>query len=159
MGGDREGRELVRRRTQYIVIHCSATAPNSDIGVDEIRDWHVNQRGWSDIGYHCVIRRDATIEFGRHFDEVGAHVKGQNMRSVGVCMVGGIDTFGKAKDNFTRDQYESLDAVVAMLRRAYPNAKVVGHRDLSPDKNGDGVVTSDEWVKECPSFEVSEHYE
>jgi len=108
------------------------------------------------IGYHAVIRRDGQIEFGRHFDKAGAHVKGQNYRSVGVALVGGLNVAGKAENNFTDEQWESLDAVVAMLRRAYPYAEVLGHRDLSPDLDGDGIIEKHEWVKQCPCFSVSE---
>jgi len=133
----------MRRKTDYIVVHCSATPSTSDIGVDEIDDWH-KQRGWSGIGYHAVIRRDGEIEFGRHFDEVGAHVKGQNYRSVGVCMVGGVDTQGDAEDNFTEEQYESLVAILVTLERAYPFAEILGHRDLSPDLDGDGIIEEHE---------------
>jgi N-acetyl-anhydromuramyl-L-alanine amidase AmpD len=130
----------MRRRTDFIVVHCSATPPESDIGVDEIRDWHVNQNGWSDIGYHAVIRRDGEIEFGRHFDLAGAHVSGQNYRSIGVCMVGGVDHRGNPENNFTQDQFESLTILLDMLERAYPMAKTLGHRDLSPDLDGDGII-------------------
>ena len=146
----------MRRKTKYIVVHCSATTPTSDIGADEIRDWHVRGNGWSDIGYHAVIRRDGEIEFGRHFDVSGAHVKGQNFQSVGICMVGGIDDEGNSEDNFTDFQYESLAYVVSMLVKAYPDADVLGHRDLSPDLDGDGVVEKDEWLKDCPCFDVRE---
>ncbi len=146
----------MRRRTEYIVVHCSATPPSSDIGADEIDTWHKN-RGWKKIGYHAVIRRSGEIEFGRSFDEVGAHVKGWNTRSVGVCLVGGVtEDDGEAEDNFTQAQYESLMCVVAMLERAYPDAEVLGHRDLSPDLDGDGVVEESEWIKDCPCFDVRE---
>lgn len=148
----------MRRRDDFIVIHCSATGPTSDIGADEIDQWH-KAKGWSGIGYHAVIRRDGEIEFGRHFDEVGAHVQGQNARSVGICMVGGVDAEGNAENNFTEDQFESLDLLVAMLRRAYPTAEVLGHRDLSPDLDGDGIIEKNEWLKECPSFSVKEWLE
>jgi N-acetyl-anhydromuramyl-L-alanine amidase AmpD len=144
----------MRRETKYIVIHCSATAPSSDIGADEIDSWH-KKRGWDGIGYHVVIRRDGRVEFGRHFDDVGAHVRGWNTRSVGVCMVGGVDADGTPEDNFTQEQYDTLVATVVMLERAYPDAGVVGHRDLSPDKDGDGVIEPHEWLKACPSFDVS----
>lgn len=144
----------MRRTTKYIVVHCSATPPSSDIGADEIRDWHTRRNNWSDIGYHTVIRRDGVIEFGRHFDKPGAHVKGQNFQSVGVCLVGGVNERGIAEKNFTDEQMRSLVFVLHVLSLAYPGAEVLGHRDLSPDRNGDGIVTRDEWVKDCPCFDV-----
>ena len=145
----------MRRQTKYIVVHCSATRSNQDIGADEIRQWHLNN-GWDDIGYHAVIRRDGRIEFGRHFDEPGAHVKSHNFQSVGVCMVGGVDHEGKAENNFTAQQFVSLKGILVVLRRAYTGAVVVGHRDLSPDLDGDGVIEEHEWMKECPSFDIME---
>ena len=145
----------MRRRyiTKFIVFHCSATPPNSDIGAQEIDDWH-RERGWNEIGYHAVIRRDGTIEWGRHMDEVGAHVKGKNMQSVGVCLVGGVDASGAPADNFTNAQLISAQLVSAVLQRAYPGAEVLGHRDLSPDLNGDGIIQKHEWVKDCPSLDA-----
>jgi N-acetylmuramoyl-L-alanine amidase len=117
----------MRRKTDFIVVHCSASGPDSDIGVDEIDQWH-KDRGWDGIGYHAVIRRSGEIEFGRHFDVAGSHVKGQNYRSVGLCLVGGVDERGEPENNFTHDQFESLRALLDMLQRAYPNAAVLGHR-------------------------------
>lgn len=144
-----------RTKTDTIVVHCSATQPTQDIGADTIRKWHKEQ-GWQDIGYHLVIRRNGMLEFGRKLDEVGAHVQGHNATSVGICLVGGIDAKGKAEDNFTPAQYQMLRAVLNFLAALYPNArkKIVGHRDLSPDKNGDGQITPNEWIKECPCFDV-----
>jgi N-acetylmuramoyl-L-alanine amidase len=143
----------MRRKTDYIVVHCSATRPSADIGADEITVWH-RKRGFQAIGYHAVIRRNGEIEFGRNFETPGAHVTGQNMRSVGVCMVGGIGENGKAENNFTPAQFESLRCIVMMLKRSWPNAEVLGHRDLSPDLDGDGIVERHEWVKDCPSFDA-----
>lgn len=144
----------MRRRTLFIVVHSSATRASSDIGIDEIRTWHVDQNGWRDVGYAAVIRRDGEIEFGRHFDDVGAHVRGYNSRSVGICMVGGLDEDGNAEDNYTDAQYMSLYFLIATLKLAYPGAEVLGHRDLSPDLDGDGVIEEHEWLKECPCFDV-----
>jgi N-acetyl-anhydromuramyl-L-alanine amidase AmpD len=146
---------MARKRTDYVVVHCSATPPTSDIGVAEIDEMH-KARGWDGCGYHAVIRRNGVVEWGRPFDAVGAHCKGHNYQSVGVCLVGGVDKDGNAEDNFTAAQKLSLRYVLMMLRRAYPGAEVLGHRDLSPDVDGDGVVEKHEWMKECPCFEVRE---
>ena len=142
-----------RKHTKFIVVHCSATPVTSDIGVDEIRDWH-QAKGWDDVGYHSVIRRNGQIEYGRHFDAPGAHVKGKNYQSVGVCLVGGVDADGKAEANFTPDQFISLKAQLIVLKRSYPSAMILGHRDLSPDLDGDGIIERHEWLKECPCFDV-----
>ena len=144
----------MRRRTDYIVVHCSATPPTADIGADEIREWHVNKNGWRDIGYAAVIRRNGEIEFGRHFDDIGAHVRGVNAKSVGICLVGGVDANGVPENNFTEAQDTSLYYLVYMLHKAYPNAEVLGHRDLSPDLDGDGIIEEHEWLKACPCFDV-----
>lgn len=116
---------------------------------------HLN-RGWSDIGYHAVIRRGGKIEWGRHPDAAGAHVKSHNFQSIGICLVGGIDHEGKPENNFTAVQMDSLKAVLIVMKRAYPAAQIVGHRDLSPDLDGDGVIERHEWLKDCPCFDVKE---
>lgn len=144
-----------RKKTDLIVVHCSATKSHTDIGVHEIDMWH-KQKGWNGIGYHYVIRRNGNVEHGRNKDAVGAHVQGHNASSVGVCMVGGVGEDLRGQDNFTDDQYESLEVLLRELKGMYPNCKIVGHRDLSPDLNKDGVITKNEWFKECPSFEVKE---
>lgn len=145
----------VRKKTDTIVVHCSATKADQYIGVDTIRKWHLAQ-GWSDIGYHIVITRDGLIEFGRKLNAVGAHVVGHNSTSVGVCLIGGINASGKAENNFTQRQFSALRAVLTLLSETYPAARtnIVGHRDLSPDMNGDGKITPNEWIKECPCFDV-----
>jgi len=125
------------RDIDAIVIHCADTPASMDVGVDTIRDWHVNGNGWSDIGYHWVIRRDGGCEKGRDESVSGAHVRGNNSRTIGLCLVGGKGGF-----NFTRQQLAALEAKIIDLTRKYPHARVVGHRDL------DGA-------KECPVFDVS----
>lgn len=144
----------MRQRTDYIVIHCSATPPTADIGAAEIDRWH-RDRGWSGIGYHRVIRRDGRLEEGRDLDAVGAHCASHNRVSVGVCLVGGVDGSGKPACNFEQVQLDALAGTVAALQQRFPGAKVVGHRDLSPDLDGDGVISRHEWMKACPSFDVA----
>jgi N-acetylmuramoyl-L-alanine amidase len=142
----------VRKATNKIIIHTSATRANMDIGAKEIRSWHKGQ-GWTDIGYHFVIRRNGVLEKGRAENAVGAHVAGHNSDSIGICLVGGLNTTtGKAERNYTDEQYKTLRSLVSRLVVDYPNAKIYGHRDFSPDTNKNGVVDKYEWFKECPCF-------
>jgi N-acetylmuramoyl-L-alanine amidase len=138
---------MIRAKTDYIVIHCSATRPNQDIGVTELRQWH-KAKGWSDVGYHRIIKRDGTVQNGRALDAVGAHVSGYNARSVGVCLVGGVGDDWKPASNYTVPQWKALYATVAALVARYPGAKVVGHRDLLEKR-----------TKECPCFDVRPWWE
>lgn len=135
-----------RKFTDLIVVHCSATKPHMDVGAAELRQWHLD-RGWSDIGYHYVIRRSGRVEPGRALGAAGAHAQGYNDRSVGICLVGGIDDAGDPDANYTRAQYAALESLIRDLHaRAMKDPTwtsppaVLGHRDLA------GVQ------KECPCF-------
>lgn len=128
-----------RSRTDYIIVHCADTYENMDIGVDDIRRWHVDERGWIDVGYHYVIRRDGTIETGRPEHTVGSHVEGKNSVSIGICLVG-----GKPEFNFTDVQMSELRNLLNILLEDYPNAVVAGHNDFAP--------------RRCPTFKVKEWY-
>lgn len=132
------------REIDKIIVHCSATPESRDVSVDEIRDWHVNGNGWSDIGYHWVITLDGSIEKGRHESRSGAHAKGHNSRSIGVCYVGGVDSAMKPKDTRTDAQKEALHCLLIDLLKRYPNAEIIGHRDVSS--------------KACPSFDAKTEY-
>ena len=79
------------KKINTIVVHCSATPRHKDFSAEDIRDWHVKGNGWDDIGYHFVIRLDGSIEYGRMVDKYGAHVKGHNYDSLGICYIGGMD--------------------------------------------------------------------
>ena len=144
---------MSRTSTDYIVVHCSATPITSDIGASEIDAMH-KARGWSRIGYHSVIRLDGTVESGRDLWAQGAHVKGYNARSVGVCVVGGVGVDGKPECTINPAQSDSLRALLSRWQLEFPTAEIVGHRDLSPDLDQDGEVTINEWLKACPSFDV-----
>ena len=132
---------MIRNRTDYLVVHCSATAPTLDIGAKEIRGWHV-ARGWSDIGYHFVIRRNGKVELGRPENLVGSHVQGHNSNSLGICMVGGTDARQRPQNNFTAEQWASLQTLLMRLGTKYPKARILGHRDFP------GVA------KACPCFDA-----
>lgn len=127
-----------------IVVHCAATPPSMDIGVAEIRKWHTDD-GWSDVGYHYVIRRDGKEEKGRADTRQGAHVWGHNKGSIGICLIGGVDEDLKSDSNFTLRQYKSLESLLLKLIDKYPEAEIKGHRDLD---NG----------KDCPCFDVDEFW-
>jgi N-acetylmuramoyl-L-alanine amidase len=137
-----------------IVIHCTATREGHDVDAATIRKWH-QDKGWQDIGYHFVVRPNGAIERGRPEEQPGSHVAGFNAGSIGVVYVGGLDAQGRAKDTRTPLQTVSLALLVADLVKAYPGARVMGHRDLSPDKDGDGVIERHEWLKDCPCFDVA----
>lgn len=133
------------RKIDRIVIHCADTPASMDIGVDEIRKWHTDPepggRGWSDIGYHFVVRRDGTVEKGRPVSIAGAHAP-PNAHSIGICLVGGKGADGKPDSNFTRMQWAALETLVLSLWRWYGPLVVTGHRDMDSRKA-------------CPCFDVA----
>lgn len=131
----------MNRKIKYIIIHCSATPPKLDIGAAEIDRWH-RQRGWNEIGYHFVIRKNGTLEKGRDLYKVPAQAKGYNKNAIGICYVGGLDEELKPKDTRTNWQKTTMEALVKALHDIYPEAEILGHRDLP------GVH------KSCPSFDV-----
>lgn len=145
-----------RKSTKHIVLHCSATRASQNTTAAEIRKWHLD-KGWNDIGYHYVIRRDGTLENGRKPDtSVGSHVAGHNSNTLGICLVGGLSTrTGKPENNFTDAQWDTLRELLGRLTEKFPSATILGHRDLSPDKNRDGVISEGEWLKACPCFDAS----
>ena len=128
-----------RKSTEAIFVHCSATKPSMDVGVREIRQWH-KEKGWLDIGYHFVIRRDGTVEAGRDQNAVGSHVKDYNHNSVGVCLVGGVDDNNKFDANFTPAQMTALRSLLETLKVEYPGSVIRAHHDVAP--------------KACPSFNL-----
>ena len=142
-----------RQQTSYIAVHCTATKPSQDVGFKEIDAMHRN-RGFDSCGYHFIIKRDGSIDLGRPLDDVGAHIKGFNSVSVGVALAGGISEDGKPENNFTLEQFTTLEQTLTVLNKIYPKAIIKGHRDFSPDLDGDGVIEPHEWLKECPCFDA-----
>lgn len=128
---------------EYLVVHCAATRPSQDIGVADIRRWH-RKRGYFDVGYHFVIRRNGTLETGRPIDRPGAHAKGFNQNSIAICLAGGVteEDVKIPEDNFTVEQKAILRGLLAKLSALFPQATVLGHRDLP------------HVAKACPSFDV-----
>lgn len=134
------------RPVRRIIVHCSLTRPDQDIGAEEITRWHVNENGWSDIGYHYVIRRDGTLEAGRPLSREGAHCKGNNDDSIGICLVGGRKLYLATKEsmhefNYNIEQLSTLQSIIKILNDTFGPLRVSGDRDWHPDK----------W---CPGFDV-----
>ena len=132
------------RPINKIIVHCTATPEGRDVSVDTIRRWHVQDNGWSDIGYHWVIELDGSLKEGRKEYRNGAHAKGHNKDSVGVVYVGGCDDEMKPKDTRTEAQKEELVCILQDLKGRYPKAEIIGHRDVAN--------------KACPSFDAKEEY-
>ncbi|WP_067518578.1 N-acetylmuramoyl-L-alanine amidase [Endozoicomonas ascidiicola] len=137
---------IPRTKTNYIVIHCSATRADQHINTDDIRRWHMNDNGWSDIGYHWVIERDGSVQQGRDVDVQGAHVRGHNHESVGICMVGGMAENGEPEDNFTSEQWLALEMLIESLELRYPEVQVVGHYFFTPYKTCPNFIVED-WLE------------
>lgn len=116
-----------------------------DIGAATIKRWHLD-RGWSDIGYHFVIRRNGQLEKGRALETPGAHVEGHNTTTIGICLVGGLDANGKPEMNYTKEQMAQLFAVVAQLKHSYPSAVVLGHRDFPAVSKACPCFSAIEWA-------------
>lgn len=157
------GLKKSKRTITDIVVHCTASKENVHLTVEQIRTMHTapkskGGRGWSDIGYHYVVYLDGTVHEGRDVNISGAHVSGHNAHSIGIVYVGGLDSKGKAKDTRTEKQKTALFALLVDLRKIYPEAKIRGHRDFSPDLNNNGFIEPEEWIKECPCFNAISEY-
>lgn len=148
-----------KRPVNLIVIHCSATKETVDYTFEQCIKDH-QARGFKQCGYHYFIRRDGTIHTGRSLDMVGAHVAGHNQASVGICYEGGLDKSGAPKDTRTAAQKEAIKlCIIEAIEYSDKKVKrITGHRDLSPDLNGNGVVEPNEWVKSCPCFDAEPEY-
>ena len=125
------------RPIRKIVIHCSDTPDDRHVDAETIRGWHMRDNGWSDIGYHAVILRDGKVEQGRPLDTPGAHVRGHNHDSIGICLIG--------RHEFTEDQMMILEGLVRAYKSRWPQAEALGHTDLDSGKT-------------CPNLNILEWY-
>tara|TARA_R110001583_G_scaffold42174_1_gene134140 strand:+ start:429 stop:839 length:411 start_codon:yes stop_codon:yes gene_type:complete len=128
------------REINKLIVHCTDTPEGRNVSVDEVRRWHVEERGWSDIGYHIIIYLDGTVHEGRPIETPGAHCVGQNKNSIGIAYVG-----GKGSDTRTEEQKEALVDMLEYFKTLFPDAEVFGHNDFSS--------------KACPSFNAKKEYE
>lgn len=135
--------QAIMRNINEIIIHCSATPASRDIGAPEIAYYH-RHIGFETIGYHYVVRLDGTVEPGRPLTRIGAHCKGHNANSIGVCYVGGINADGLPADTRTEDQKWALRKLLISLKSQFPGAVIHSHRDFAP--------------KACPCFDATAEY-
>lgn len=132
------------RNVNEIILHCSATKEGMDFNINDIRRWHVNGNGWEDVGYHYIIKLDGEIQKGRDIEKVGAHCKGRNKHSIGICYIGGLDGDGKPKDTRTDKQKASMYMLIERLRNRFGNIPVYGHNKFAN--------------KSCPCFDAEKEY-
>ena len=131
------------RQITEIIIHCSATPIGKNYTVEDIDKWH-KAKGWKGIGYHYVIYLDGSVHKGRPEEEIGAHCKGHNSNSIGICYIGGLDEFGEPEDTRTDKQKVALIVLLKALKAKYPDATIHGHREFA--------------AKACPCFDAKEEY-
>lgn len=131
------------RDIQMIVVHCSATRCNRDYTVRQLFHDHVLVNRWRYIGYHYYIRKNGEVTETRPVERMGAHAKGYNAHSIGICYEGGLDEQGHYADTRTKKQKAAMEKLIRRLKRQFPTiSQVVGHRDLP------GVQ------KACPCFDA-----
>lgn len=143
------------RQIKYIAVHCTAGSQKQSI--DDLRA-EFRRKGWKKPGYHFVVKPDGSIVQMLDEEEVSNGVKGYNSVIINVAYIGGIDAQGKATDNRTEAQKQSLENLLRILRGKYTKAVIQGHRDFSPDLNGNGKIEKCEWIKACPCFDAKEEY-
>lgn len=130
------------REIREIIIHCSATPEGREVSLEEMHRWHVH-RGFSDVGYHFLVHLDGRVEAGRPLHRTGAHCRGHNVGSIGICYIGGLTATDRSpKDTRTPAQREALHALVTLLRLHFPKATLHGHNEFA--------------AKACPCFDVQQ---
>lgn len=147
------------RPVSWIVLHCSATRSNQSYPYDRLARDH-KKRGFGEWpGYHFYVTKDGTLYYCRPIGVKGCHVKGHNEGTVGVCYEGGLDEWGKPMDTRTAEQMITLHWLLVTLHEIWPRAKICGHRDFSPDRNGNGKIDRWEYIKACPCFDAAHEYD
>lgn len=139
------------RKIKYIAVHCTAGSQKSTVN-DLLAEFR--KKGWKAPGYHYVITADGKIHQLLDTEKVSNGVKGYNSVTVNIAYTGGMD----GVDNRTDEQKKSLVVLLKLLRKRYPDAVIQGHRDFSPDRNGNGKIEKNEWIKKCPGFDAKTEY-
>ncbi len=132
------------RKIDMIVVHCSGSRCNHPYTVEQLRHDHVEVNGWFDIGYHYYFTREGKVHECRPVERMGAHARGANANSIGICYEGGLDANGCIADTRTAAQKDAMFWLIINLHHRFPDIKVIlGHRDLP------GVQ------KACPCFDAT----
>lgn len=143
------------RNIKYIFVHCTASQQTAT--VQQILK-EFTQRGWRIPGYHYIVDPKGMLTQLVAEDRISNGVKGYNSESINVAYIGGIDANKKPIDNRTPEQKKTLLNILTKLKQKYPDAVIMGHRDISPDKNHNGIVDPWERIKECPCFDAKTEY-
>jgi len=131
------------REIKYIVIHCTATQPNTK--KESILNYWKNTLKWKSVGYHRLIDANGIIHELARYEQVTNGVKGYNSESIHFSYIGGVDEYNNPKDTRTLKQKESLLYLIKQAKKQFPNAIVQGHRDFGANKA-------------CPSFDAKSEY-
>lgn len=145
------------RRINRIFVHCTASSQKTTTEASLRAEF--KKKGWHNSGYHLVVKPDGNIIRMLEDEKVSNGVKGYNSTAINVAYIGGIDDKGKAIDNRTAEQKAALFDILVKLKQKYRSAIIMGHRDISPDLNHNGVVDPWERIKECPCFDAMVEYE
>ena len=140
------------RTIRFIVVHC--TAGPQEQKTTDIKAYWANVLGWKSYGYHYLINKNGSVEELTHISKPTNGVKGFNSNSIHICYKGGQ----KGIDNRTYEQKETLKRLLKGLKALFPSAVICGHRDFSPDLDGDGIIEPKEWIKLCPCFDAKMEY-
>ena len=153
------------RQIDYIILHCTAGPSTQTIPV--IKAYWKNELGWKNPGYHYLIPTNGVYEKILPIEDISNGVAGHNAKSIHISYIGGVEmvqtpnssgkiinVVGKAKDTRTPEQIAAQILIIGKLRKLFPKAKIRGHRDFSVDKNKDGILQPNEWMKACPSFDA-----
>jgi N-acetylmuramoyl-L-alanine amidase len=144
------------RSIKWIILHCTAGPQDQKTAVI-LSYW--KSLGYRKPGYHHLISVDGSVENLQPIELPSNGVAGFNAHSINICYKGGVGPHGEILDNRTTKQIESMLALVRKYHAEFPEAIILGHRDLSPDKNRNGVIDTWEWKKACPSFSVKKMLE
>ncbi len=147
----------INRKINLIVIHCSATRVDQNYTPEQLERDH-KARGFNSAGYNYYIRKNGEIVPMRPLELIPAHAASYNKNSIGICYEGGLDPDGNPDDTRTESQRQAIIKLLLKLVAQFPNSRICGHRDLSPDLNGNGKIEQNEWTKMCPCFDAEDEY-